>query len=120
MKERDLISEKMRAHDETAWQPADAWGFDTSESKQTRYALQLRVLAGQRYDRVLEIDCGPGCIARHLDSIADRLVALDIAEAAIVGYLLEIEENFRGTKSGVDFAVLLTLFRKADSTGVGT
>lgn len=220
MKERHLISEKMRAHYETVWQAGDAWDFETSEFEQARYAHQLQVLAGQRYDRALEIGCGSGCFTRRLVGIADWVVALDIAEAAIerarvqtaeagpgqvefrvadamhydphtegpwdlvvlsetmyclgwlypffdiaffacqlfnatcaggrllltntygeaekdwllqpwiidtyrdlfrnVGYRLENEELFRGTKAGVDFDVLLTLFHKTDATGVGT
>ncbi len=83
MTERHLISQKMREHYETVWQAGDAWGFETSEFEQARYAHQLEVLAGQRYERALEIGCGSGCFTRRLASIADRVVALDIAEAAI-------------------------------------
>jgi SAM-dependent methyltransferase len=220
MNERHLISDKMRAHYETVWQAGDAWDFETSEFEQARYAHQLGFLAGQRYERALEIGCGSGCFTRRLAGIADRVVALDIAEAAIerarvqaadagpgtvefrvadamhydlqaegpwnlvilsetmyclgwlypffdiawfacqlfnatsaggrllltntygqkekdwllqpwiidtyrdlfrnVGYRLEREEIFRGTKAGVDFSVLLTLFHKVDAPGVGT
>ena len=37
-----------------------------------------------------------------------------------VGYRLEKQEVFRGNKAGVDFSVLLTLFRKADAAGEET
>jgi SAM-dependent methyltransferase len=218
--DRELISQKMREHYETVWREGDAWSFETSEFEEARYAHQLEVLAGQRYEQALEIGCGSGCFTRRLASIANRVVALDIAAAAIerarrqaagvgpgvvefrvadamhydlhaegpwdlvvlsetmyclgwlypffdiawfacqllsatgsggrllltntygqedkdwllqpyvidtyrdlfrnVGYRLDNEEIFRGTKEGVEFAVLLTLFRKVDARGDGT
>ncbi len=102
MKEQHLISDRMRAHYETVWHAGDAWDFETSEFEQARYEHQLEVLAGQRYDRVLEIGCGSGCFTRRLASIASHVVALDIAEAE------------------VEFSVLLTLFRKVDAAGEET
>ena len=41
------------------------------------------MLEGRRYGRVLEIGCGAGSFSRHLARIADRVVALDIAPAAV-------------------------------------
>ncbi|MEJ7590765.1 MAG: SAM-dependent methyltransferase [Planctomycetaceae bacterium] len=102
MNEQHLISDKMRAHYETVWKAGDAWDFETSEFEQARYEHQLEVLAGQRYDRVLEFGCGSGCFTRRLASIASHVVALDIAKAE------------------VEFSVLLTLFRKADAAGEET
>jgi|GEM_PF-628559 len=220
MNERHLISDRMRAHYDTVWKSGDAWGLETSEMDQARYEQQLGMLAGRGYERALEIGCGSGCFTLRLASIADRVVALDIAEAAVeralaqvagagpgkvefriadamqydphsegpwdlvvlsetmyclgwlypffdiaffarqlfnatssggrllltntygqaekdwllqpwiidtyrdlfrnVGYRLDNEEIFRGTKAGVEFSVLLTLFHKADAAGAGT
>ena len=83
MNEPHLISDKMRAHYETVWQAGDAWDFETSEFEQARYEHQLKFLSGRRYERALEIGCGSGCFTRRLASIAEYVVALDIAEAAI-------------------------------------
>ena len=83
MTERHLISQKMREHYETVWRAGDAWNFEVSEFEQARYAHQLDFLGEQRYERALEIGCGSGCFTRRLAGIADRVVALDIAEVAI-------------------------------------
>lgn len=83
MLEREAISRKMQDHYEAVWQRGDAWSFETSAFEQKRYDYLFEVLSDRRYDRALEIGCGSGCFTRRLAGIADRIVALDIAAAAI-------------------------------------
>jgi len=83
MLEREAISRKMQDHYETVWQRGDAWSFETSAFEQSRYDYLFGVLDDRRYGRALEIGCGSGCFTRRLAGIAERVVALDIAAAAI-------------------------------------
>ncbi len=83
MTARKWIDQKMRDHYQAVWQRGEAWEFETSEFEQRRYAFLLHRLQGRRYGRVLEIGCGSGCFTRLLAGLADRVVALDIAAAAI-------------------------------------
>jgi SAM-dependent methyltransferase len=43
----------------------------------------IALLDGRRYRRVLEIGCGSGVFTRRLATLADSVVALDVAPAAI-------------------------------------
>jgi len=83
MRDRNLISREMQAHYEAVWREGDAWSLEGSEFEQRRYEQLLELLRGRRYPRVLEIGCGSGCFTRLLASLADRVVALDIAQAAV-------------------------------------
>lgn len=47
------------------------------------HALQLRLLGGRRYGKVLEIGCGGGGFTQGLVPLSDRIVALDVAPNAI-------------------------------------
>ena len=73
----------MRNHYEAVWQAGDAWDLESSAFEQERYAHQLELLLPRRYAQVLEIGCGSGRFTRLLAGVADRVVALDIADAAI-------------------------------------
>src|SRR5262245_9238813 len=77
------IAQKMQEHFQAVWQLGDAWELETSEYEQNRYQFLLHKLAGRRYGNALEIGCGSGCFTRMLAGICDRVVALDIAPAAI-------------------------------------
>jgi SAM-dependent methyltransferase len=83
MNNRERIGETMQQHYQDVWLRDDPWDFETSEFEQLRFARQLQVLGTRRYARVLEIGCGAGVFTDHLTSIADHVVALDIAPAAI-------------------------------------
>jgi len=83
MIDRGAISRKMQDHYEAVWRQGDAWEFETSAFEQQRYAYLLSRLQGQRYGRALEIGCGSGCFTCLLATIADQVVALDIAPSAI-------------------------------------
>jgi SAM-dependent methyltransferase len=129
MSERALISQKAREFCDNLWQRDDFWDFEISEYERARCARLLAFLYGHCYPHALEISCGAGSCTRILARIADQFVAFDIVPAAIArahtlgadlktvafrflnaGYRLEAEEILRGTKNGVDFEILLSLF----------
>jgi SAM-dependent methyltransferase len=83
MIDRSGIHRQMRDHYQAVWQSGDAWEFETSEFEQNRYEFLLKKLGCRRYGQVLEIGCGSGCFTRLLAGVSDRVVALDIAAAAI-------------------------------------
>lgn len=68
---------------ENLWRQGDPWELETSEYDQTKYARELTMIGGRRYSRVLEVGCGAGQFTRGLSSIADHILALDIAPSAI-------------------------------------
>jgi 2-polyprenyl-3-methyl-5-hydroxy-6-metoxy-1,4-benzoquinol methylase len=80
---RDAIAHAMRLHYESVWQAGDAWSFETSEYERLRYEHQLRVLGTQPIAEALEIGCGSGVFTQLLARVANRVTAIDIAEAAI-------------------------------------
>ena len=81
--DRQAIGRTMRSHYEAVWEAGDAWSFETSEYEQQRYDFQIAMLAPRRYASTLEIGCGSGCFTRRLAAVSDRILALDIASAAI-------------------------------------
>ena len=57
-----------------------------------------------------------------MDEVGDKLLLPSLIRTyrdlfLHVGYRLEAEEIFRGTKNGVDFEILLSLFTKAPEEG---
>ncbi len=100
MIERDLIDQKAREFFEGLWKRGDFWDFESSEYEQARCARLLKMLDGRRYAHVLEIGCGAGYFTRLLTRMADHIVALDVAPAAIA------HAQALGTELGaVDFRV---------------
>lgn len=83
MTDRKLTSRKAHAFFDDLWKRGDPWDLEGSEFEQDKYTRQLAMLSGRRYARTLEIGCGAGAFTRLLASIADQVVALDIAPAAI-------------------------------------
>ncbi|MBI3330387.1 MAG: class I SAM-dependent methyltransferase, partial [Nitrospinae bacterium] len=83
MDKRELIDEIAREFFANLWKGGDPWNFESSEYEQTRCAHLLMMLDGRRYARTLEIGCGAGYFTRLLARLADQIVALDIAPAAI-------------------------------------
>ena len=72
-----------REYFESLWRAGDPWDTVTSEFEQGKYAHQLGMLDGRRYARVLELGCGSGSFTALLATVADHVVAVDIAESAI-------------------------------------
>lgn len=83
MSERALIGERARTFCDNLWQQGDFWNFETSEYERARCTRLLAMLAGRRYARALEIGCGAGYLTRLLTTVADTIIAFDIAPAAI-------------------------------------
>src|SRR5713101_5687892 len=83
MSQGEVIHQKAQAFFEDLWKRGDFWELESSEFEQAKYARQLVLLKGRRYAHVLEIGCGAGWFTRQLASLADRVIALDIAPTAI-------------------------------------
>ena len=76
-------SDHARTFFDGLWQQGDYWSLESSPFEAAKYAQQLALIADRRYGRVLEIGCGAGVFTRPLAKLADRVVALDVAPAAI-------------------------------------
>jgi len=81
--DREAISGKMRDHYENFWSQGDPWQLEHSALDNERYLRQQALVNDRHYARALDIGCGSGQFTRLLADIADRVVALDIAPAAI-------------------------------------
>ena len=76
----------------------DPWRFETSAYEQAKYADTLAQLDGRRFGAALELGCSIGVLSRMLAARCDRLVGLDLAEAAL--------EQARLRCRGLDHVVL--------------
>ena len=61
----------------------DPWRFETSPYEQAKYADTLAQLEDRRFRSALELGCSIGVLSRMLADRCDRLVGLDLAEAAL-------------------------------------
>ena len=61
----------------------DPWGFATSPYEQSKYAATLQALSGARFANAFEVGCSIGVLTRLLASCCSRLLAVDVAEAAL-------------------------------------
>jgi SAM-dependent methyltransferase len=77
------IDRSMKDHYEAKWRRGDPWEFESSEYERAKYDRQLQLIGDRRYARALEIGCGSGVFTHRLAGICDRILALDIAEAAV-------------------------------------
>jgi SAM-dependent methyltransferase len=80
---REHAARQIAEHYEKVWKCTDPWEFDASEYEQARYDQLLARVADRRYERILELGCGAGQFTRRLAGIADRVLALDVAPAAV-------------------------------------
>ena len=76
----------------------DPWDFETSAYEAGKYAETLAALPRKRYGRGFEVGCSIGVLTERLAERCDRLVAIDVAEAA-----LEVAEARCGQLPGVEF-----------------
>jgi SAM-dependent methyltransferase len=81
--DRASASDDARRFFDRLWAESDPWDLDSSELDQRRYARQLELLRGRRYERALEIGCGGGSFTRQLAPLCSELVAVDISKHAI-------------------------------------
>ena len=67
-------------------QSPDPWGFETSPYERKKYERTLNVLKGrqQAYRTALEVGCSIGVFTVMLAPLCAELVAVDIAEKAVV------------------------------------
>jgi cyclopropane fatty-acyl-phospholipid synthase-like methyltransferase len=61
----------------------DPWRFETSAYEQAKYADTLAQLGDRHFGHALELGCSIGVLSRKLAARCDRLLALDLAEAAL-------------------------------------
>jgi SAM-dependent methyltransferase len=61
----------------------DPWGFEGSAYERDKYADTLASLPRPRYASGLEVGCSIGMLTRELAGRCDRLLGVDLAEAAL-------------------------------------
>lgn len=61
----------------------DPWGFATRWYERRKRAITMAALPEERYASVLEIGCSLGLLTLDLAERADRLLAVDISDAAV-------------------------------------
>lgn len=61
----------------------DPWKYRTSTYEQQKFAATLAALPEPRFRRGLDIGCSIGVLTRQLASRCDRLLALDVVDAAL-------------------------------------
>ena len=61
----------------------DPWAFDTSPYEAAKYAATLDALPRGRYAHAFEIGCANGALTARLAGRCDRVLAVDVAEAAL-------------------------------------
>ena len=61
----------------------DPWAFETSSYEAAKYAATLDALPRARYASALEVGCANGALTERLAARCDRVVAVDVAEAAL-------------------------------------
>lgn len=61
----------------------DPWSFATSPYEAAKYRDTLRALPRPRYGNALEVGCSIGVLTRLLASRCDRLLAIDVSQAAL-------------------------------------
>ena len=62
---------------------ADPWDFETSPYEAAKYAATLAALPRARYARAFEAGCANGALTERLARRCDRLLAVDVAPAAL-------------------------------------
>jgi SAM-dependent methyltransferase len=83
MIERERVSQHAREFFDRLWSKGDPWDIEGAELTRREHDRMIALLDGRRYGRVLEIGCGAGAFTRRLSTIADAVLALDVAPAAI-------------------------------------
>ena len=61
----------------------DPWKFETSDYEREKYDATLAALPAGRFDNALEVGCSIGVLTARLAERCDRLLALDLAQAAV-------------------------------------
>jgi SAM-dependent methyltransferase len=61
----------------------DPWRFTTSAYEDAKYAATLAALPRDRYPNAVEVGCSIGVLTERLARRCDRLLGLDVAQAAL-------------------------------------
>jgi cyclopropane fatty-acyl-phospholipid synthase-like methyltransferase len=61
----------------------DPWRFATSPYEEAKYSATLQALATARFASAFEVGCSIGVLTQLLANRCDRLLAVDVAEAAL-------------------------------------
>ena len=61
----------------------DPWRFTTSDYEREKYADTVAALEGRRFARAVEVGCAIGVLTAELAPSCERLLGLDVAEAAL-------------------------------------
>ena len=64
-------------------QSADPWDFEGSAYERAKYDATLEALGGRHFADLLEVGCSIGVLTARLASRADRVLAVDVAQAAL-------------------------------------
>lgn len=64
-------------------QSPDPWEFETSTYEARKYQATLAALPRERYSDALELGCSISVLTRQLAARCERLLALDVSEAAL-------------------------------------
>lgn len=62
---------------------ADPWNFATSAYEAEKYMATLAVLPDRRYPNALDLGCSIGVLTHQLAPRCDRLLAVDVSDAAL-------------------------------------
>lgn len=62
----------------------DPWGFETRDYEKAKYIETLAALDSRHFGLVLELGCSIGVMTASLATRAGQVIAVDIAEAALV------------------------------------
>ena len=62
----------------------DPWRFATSDYERDKYAATLAALGGRPIARGFEVGCSIGILTRQLAARCETLLAVDVAEAALI------------------------------------
>lgn len=69
--------------DSTYQRHADPWGVETRWYEARKRSITLASLPRPRYSRVFEIGCSIGVLTEGLASRSDRLLSVDVSQAAV-------------------------------------
>ena len=72
---------------------ADPWRFETSAYEDAKYRETLANLPRERYANAVEIGCSIGVLTARLAARCDRLLGLDVAQAALNAAATRVPPN---------------------------
>jgi SAM-dependent methyltransferase len=80
---RKAAGAETEAFFQALWMQGDYWDLESSDYERRRLAALVAMVDDRRYRRVLEVGCGAGELSRLLAPLAEEVVGLDVAAAAL-------------------------------------